>query len=184
MRALIVVLVIVLSFPLIQRDVSAQNTSLLSAGLSAGGGGWIGVPVQIRPHKNFALDFGVYLRAAHSKVFEPVWFISPGLDAGFSIFLKHRDHPNRNRICSSGVYVRAGMARSDLDEEMIGIGYVREFRKPDKASFLQLQIGPTAVRRTETYMNTRYPPGFQEMTEGPWWTGMIHARISWFFGLF
>lgn len=185
MRKTLMTLVITLCLTLFAWKGSAQNTSLISAGVSIGGAGWAGVPIQLRPNKNLAFEFGIYGRAEKTKVFDSSrWHYSPGVDAGFSIFLKHRDKPDKERICSNGFYLRAGLSRATNREvDILGLGWVKEIRHPGKKSFIQIQAGPAATRWTETYLNTRYPPGSQEMTEGPVWSGMIHARISWFFGL-
>lgn len=185
MRTKILTLAITLCFSFFAWEGSAQNHSLISAGVSFGGAGWAGIPVQLRPSKNLAFEFGVYGRAEKTKVFDSSrWHFSPGVDAGFSVFLSHRDKPDKGRICSNGLYVRAGMSRAaNRDVDILGLGWVREMRHPGKKSFLQIQVGPAATRWTETYLNTRYPPGQQEMTEGPIWSAMIHTRISWFFGL-
>lgn len=165
------------------REGLAQEPALIHAGVSAGGAGWAGIPLQFRPHPKLALDCGVYARAVQSDVFEPIWHVSPGLDASLSWFLSIRQKEDPRRTCYSGLYIRAGLARGDLDEEILGVGWVRERHPAGSLGFFQAQLGPAAVRRTETYMNMRYPPGHQEMTEGPWWSAMIHLRITWFFGL-
>lgn len=175
------ILLIALSFPLSFQVAKSQNHSLINLGVSAGGSGFIGIPLQLRPSQNLAFEVGVYARGVHSNVFEPIWHYSVAADAGFSVFFSNRLKEEKNRFVSNGIYFKAGMARSALDEDFLGIGWVKEIQKSNSGKrFVQLQIGPSAIRRTETFLNTRYPPGYQEQVE-EWWTGMIHFRLTWFF---
>lgn len=159
--------------------------SLISLGLSIGGSGFLGVPVQFRPNQHVAIEMGIYGRAAYfgTDAVDQFWYFNPAFDASANIYFGTNFKSEKNRTITNGFYLHGGLFRSDLDQEMIGLGWVREIKNQSAKGFLQLKVGPSANRSTLTYLNTRYPPGYQEYTDGPRWTPMIHARLTWYFGL-
>ncbi len=172
-----------LFFILTTINSSAQVPGKISSGFSFGGTGIAGVPIQLRPFKQLSLDIGVYARAAHVDVFEPKWYLGPSLDAGLNLYFSHRIKPDKNRSVSHGLYIKGGMGLKDLQEKTLSIGWVQEFyNEKHPGRFIQLQLGPSVRHLTETFINTRYPPGYQEQTQ-EWYSGMIYTRLCYFFSI-
>ncbi|MBT3244285.1 MAG: hypothetical protein HN352_14140 [Bacteroidetes bacterium] len=159
----------------------SQDLPKLSTGIALGGSGWIGIPIQYRPAEFISLDLGVYGRAAHVDVFESKWYFGPAADFGISLFFSDRFKQKKNRRVLNGIYLKAGLGLHELKEYSAGLGWVRELHLKDKSGkYLQIQIGSSVRHRTETHINTRYPPGHQEQTQ-EWNSPTIYTKISWFF---
>lgn len=172
-------------------DVKSQIPTKLSLGASVGGKGLAGVSAQLRPLKSLAFDLGLYLKTTHVDVFEERWFIGPAADCGVNVFLFRKINNQKERLISNGLYFKAGFGLNikgendlnRLNEKSAGLGWLMEISKSSKqGKFLQLQLGPSLIQKHESYLNTRYPPGYQEQTE-EWFSAMIYARLTWFFVL-
>lgn len=158
----------------------SQEYSRLSVGVAAGGAGWAGVPIQYRLGKKIALDLGLYARTAYVDVFEKRWYAGPSLDASLNLYLTERLRKSTKQILW-GIYLKGGRGIWKLDEYFVTAGSIWEIHKLNQpARFLQLQVGPSLRHRVETYINTRYPPGYQEQVE-KWYSPMIYFRLVWFF---
>ena len=168
---------------IIPLELSGQVLPKFSAGFSAGGSGVTGIPVQYRPVQNFALEFGLYGRSAHVDIFEPHWYFGPAADAGMSVFFHHREKPGKSKVVYNGLFVKGGIGLHVLQEYTAVMGWVHEaYSEKHPGRFVQLQIGPSMRHRTETFINTRYPPEYQKQTQ-VWNSAMIYFRLSWFFSL-
>jgi len=161
--------------------IFAQKTGLINIGSSVGGTGIGGITVQLKPLKKLAFDFGLYGRVAHVDVFEPRWIFGPSVDANLSFFIRRKTKEQSGRVIADGLFLRGGMGLTELEEVIAGFGWAREFYSKKKpGQFFQLQVGPSLFQRTETFINTRYPPGEQEQIQS-WYSGMIYARFTWFY---
>jgi len=164
-------------------ESNGQEISKLSTGIAVGGSGFVGVTQQYRPSRSVALELGIYGRGAYVDVFEPKWYFGPAADAGLSVFFQHRDKPLKKKVVYNGFYLKTGFGLKDLQEYNASIGWVREvYSEKHPGRFVQLQIGPSVRHRVETYLNTRYPPDYQEQTQ-EWFSAMIYTRLTWFFVL-
>jgi len=170
----------VLMVPLV---ANGQTLPRLSLGVAVGGSGLLGPEFQYRPTRHLAFDIGIYGRTVHSNVFEPHWYLGPAADFDLSVFILHHDKPEKNKKIYNGLYLKGGIGLSVLQEYMAGFGWVREIHSVNHPGrFVQMQIGPSIRHRVETYLNTRYPPGYQEQSQ-EWYSAMIYARFIWFFVL-
>lgn len=168
---------------LIQPALFAQKMPVIGLGTSLGGSGLMGTTVQLRPVKNLAFEVGAYARLIHVNVFEPKWYFGVASDAGVSIFLHHKNKLDKERQIANGLFLKGSLGLIDLKENCASLGWVREIhtnKHPNQ--FVQFQIGPSLIQRTESYLNTRYPPGYQEQQES-WVSGMLYTRLTWFFGV-
>jgi len=160
-----------------------QEISKTSSGITIGGSGLVGVTQQYRPIRSVALELGIYGRGAYVDIFEPSWYLGIAADAGLSVFVQHREKPEKNKHVFNGFYLKAGFGLKDLQEYNASIGWVREIHsEKNPGRFVQIQVGPSIRHRIETHLNTRYPPGYQEQTQ-EWFSGMIYTRLTWFFVL-
>ncbi|MCD6346965.1 MAG: hypothetical protein J7L96_06030 [Bacteroidales bacterium] len=173
----------VIGLILMPTGLAGQVLSKVSIGLSAGGTGLAGVPIQYRLGQNLALDVGIYGRTAHVDIFEPHWYVGLAADAGLSVFFGHREKPGKAKVVYNGLFVKGGIGLHALQEYTANLGWVHEvYSEKHPQRFVQFQIGPSIRHRTETFMNTRYPPGYQEQTQA-WYSAMIYTRLTWFFSL-
>ncbi|MFC2097469.1 hypothetical protein ACFLSI_03950 [Bacteroidota bacterium] len=163
--------------------LKAQDFSKLSFGISAGGTGLAGVPVQFRPTKNLAFELGVYVRTAQVNVFYDHRYWGTGMDIGLNLYMLHKEKPVHQKLVSNGLFLKAGLGIWDLQESIATIGWVKEVRSlKHKKRFFQFLVGPSVRHRVETFYNTRYPPGYQKQIE-KWYSGMLYARLTWFVSL-
>jgi hypothetical protein len=161
----------------------AQKSKPVNLGAAFGGSGLAGALVQYQALDKFAFEFGLYNRLVYIDVFEPRWTSGLAMDANLSLVYRKDFRAKSGRLRSDGIYLKAAKGLKDLEENMAGIGWFREFYSDNHPnSFWQLQIGPSFIQRTETYLNTRYPPGFQEQSETLELL-MIYVRMSWFFSI-
>lgn len=172
-------------------DAKSQTPIKLSLGASVGGKGLAGVSAQLKPLNLLAFDLGLYLKTTHVDVFEEQWFIGPAVDCGVNVFLFKKINKQKEKVTNNGLYFKAGFGLNKkgendinrLNEKSVGLGWLMEISKSSKqGKFLQLQLGPSIIQRHESYLKTRYPPGFQIQNED-WSSAMIYARLTWFFVL-
>lgn len=177
MRALTILCLSTITI-LFAQSLSAQP-GMINVGISAGGSGLAGAQIQIRTNEKIAADFGIYGRLAHVDVFEPRWIFGSAMDVGLSFYIRQKS--KNTKSFQDGFYLKGAKGLGELEEVMAGLGWTRElYLTKYPKMFFQFQLGPSIIQRTETYINTRYPPGNQEQSE-TWITGMIYARLSCFF---
>ncbi len=184
-------LLIILFFLISFCELSAQSPVKLCAGLSAGGSGLAGIPIQIRPAKFIALDLGVYYRTVRVDEFEDKRFFGPSADAGINIFLTKKHNSEKSKITENGFYLKGafGLHKKEdgdifrIQENMASVGWLVEINKDkNPGRFFQIQLGPSIIQKTENFLNTRYPPG-EQLQSSERFSGMIYGRLSWFFSI-